>query len=179
MRKICELAIFRWQWAIQWWSAGTYICHSLKKRAKMQNFKRHPTSDWQKYRFSQVCFHTWETKAVKWGLGFHLRLLYLYIRWNKMQGIEPRIGQLRSIIFHIIRRLIFLRRGGGGQTEDQGLAGADEVRLILEIKLICVPSTCLLARNRDQVPLWHSSWPNCLGRSAPPPKPACGIGEQN
>ena len=70
-----------------------------------------------------------------------------------MQGVEPHIGQLRSIIFHILRRLIFLRRGRGGQTEDQGLAGADEVRLNLEIKLICVPSTCLLARNRDQVPL--------------------------
>ena len=53
-----------------------------------------------------------------------------------MQGVEPRIGQLRSIIFHILRRLIFLRRGRGGQTEDQGLAGADEVRLNLEVELI-------------------------------------------
>ena len=70
-----------------------------------------------------------------------------------MQGVEPRIGQLRSIIFHIIRRLIFLRRGRGGQTEDQGLAGADEVRLNLEIKLICVLSTYLVARNEDQVPM--------------------------
>ena len=70
-----------------------------------------------------------------------------------MQGVEPRIGQLGLIIFHILRRLIFLRRGRGGQTEDQGLAGADEVGLNLEIKLICVPSTCLLARNKDQVPL--------------------------
>ena len=48
-----------------------------------------------------------------------------------MQGVEPRIGQLRSMVFHI------LRRGRGGQTEDQGLAGADEVRLNLEVKLIC------------------------------------------
>ena len=70
-----------------------------------------------------------------------------------MQGVEPRIGKLRSIIFHILRRLIFFRRGRGGQTEDQGLAGADEVRLNLEIKLICVPSTCLADRSRDQVPL--------------------------
>ena len=70
-----------------------------------------------------------------------------------MQGIEPRIRQLRSIIFHILRRLIFFRRGRGGQTKDQGLAGADEVRLNLEINLICVPSSCLAARNRDQVPL--------------------------
>ena len=64
-----------------------------------------------------------------------------------MQGVGPHIGQLRSIIFHI------LRRGRGGQTEDQELAGADEVRLNLEVKLICVPSTCLADRNRDQVPL--------------------------
>ena len=70
-----------------------------------------------------------------------------------MQGIEPRIGQLGSIIYNILRKLIFFRRGRGGQTEDQGLAGADEVRLNLEIKLICVPSSCLADRNRDQVPL--------------------------
>ena len=64
-----------------------------------------------------------------------------------MQGIEPRIGQLIAIIFHILRRLIFLRRGRGGQTEDQGLAGADEVRLNLEVNLICLPSSCLADRN--------------------------------
>ena len=70
-----------------------------------------------------------------------------------MQGIESCIGQLRSIIFHILRRLIFFRRGRGGQTEDQELAEADEVRLTLKFKPICVPSTCLADRNRDQVPL--------------------------
>ena len=64
-----------------------------------------------------------------------------------MQGIEPRIGQLIAIIFHILRRLIFFRRGRGGQTEDQGLAGADEVRLNLEVNLICLPSSCLADRN--------------------------------
>ena len=64
-----------------------------------------------------------------------------------MQGVEPCIRLLRSIIFHILRRLIFFRRGRGGQTEDQGLAGADEVRLNLEVNLICLPSSCLADRN--------------------------------